>query len=58
VHARARVARDERVTAPARLEPAPRVQVDRDVDRLGTAVEEVQRPEVDCSAGQVDACRS
>jgi hypothetical protein len=34
-----------------------RAQADGGIERLRTVVEEIERPDVDGSAGQVDSCR-
>ena len=40
-----------------RRQPAMRAQVDRSVDRLRAVVKEIQGPDVECAARQIDPCR-
>ena len=41
-----------------RLDPGARPEADRRVERLRAGVKEIERPDVDGAAGQIDSCRS
>ena len=40
------------------LDPGVRAQADRRIQRLRAGVKEIERPDVDGAAGQINSCRS